>query len=51
VLDALGQALQDTSPTVREAAKEALEKLQGDDDDDEDEAKPNAKPATKKPQP
>ena len=35
VLDALEQALQDPSPVVREAAQEAIDKLQDDDDDDD----------------
>ena len=36
VIAALQQALQDPSPTVRGAAQEAIDKLQGDDDDDDD---------------
>jgi HEAT repeat associated with sister chromatid cohesion len=48
VMDALKRALMDSSPTVREAATEAIEKLEGDDDDDE--PKKENKPAAKKPQ-
>ena len=43
VIAALQQALQDPSPTVRGAAQEAIDKLQGDDDDDERQKRQHAR--------
>jgi HEAT repeat protein len=43
VIDVLQQALKDPSPVVCEAAQEAIDKLQGDDDDRDTE-----RPTTKK---
>ena len=49
-LEVLQEALKDSSPTVVEAAKEAIDKLQGDDDDDEEPQKVNKPAVKKKPQ-